>query len=111
MAGVQAIRDRDYETAIQLLRPYQDYNAAVAFTAMDYNASGLQILEALPETDKVNYLLAVIYSRQGRDKDAVEHYLKACRQTPAYWHRGNLDPEISTLIKRYNLTNNLFQTH
>ena len=111
MAGVQAIRDRDYETAIRVLRPYQDYNAAVAFTAMDYNASALQILEALPETDQVNYLLAVIYSRQGRDKDAVEHYLKACRQTPAYWHRGNLDPEISTLIKRYNLTNNSFQTH
>ena len=106
MTGVQAIRDRDYETAIPLLRPYQDYNAAVAFTAMDYNASALQILEALPETDQVNYLLAVIYSRQGRDKDAVEHYLKACRQTPAYWHRGNLDPEISELIKRYNLTNN-----
>ena len=106
MAGVQAIRDRDYKTAIPLLRPYQDYNAAVAFTAMDYNASALQILEALPETDQVNYLLAVIYSRQGRDKDAVEHYLKACRQTPAYWHRGNLDPEISELIKRYNLTNN-----
>ena len=106
MAGVQAIRDRDYETAIPLLRPYQDYNAAVAFTAMDYNASALQILEALPETDQVNYLLAVIYSRQGRDKDAVEHYLRACRQTPAYWHRGNLDPEISELIKRYNLTNN-----
>lgn len=106
MAGVQAIRDRDYETAIPLLRPYQDYNAAVAFTAMDYNASALQILEALPETDQVNYLLAVIYSRQGRDKDAVEYYLKACRQTPAYWHRGNLDPEISELIKRYNLTNN-----
>ena len=106
MAGVQAIRDRDYETAIQLLRPYQDYNAAVAFTAMDYNASALQILEALPETDQVNYLLAVIYSRQGRDKDAVEHYLKACRKTPSYWHRGNLDPEISELIKRYNLSNN-----
>lgn len=103
MAGVQAIRDRDYETAIRTLRPYQDYNAAVAFIAMDYNASALQILEALPETDQVNYLLAIIYSRLGRDKDAVEHYLRACRQTPAYWHRGNLDPEISELIKKYGL--------
>lgn len=111
MAGVQAIRDRDYETAIQLLRPYKDYNSAVAFCAMDYNASALDILEALPETDQVHYLLAVIYSRQGRDKEAVEHYLKACRMTPAYSHRGNLDPEISELIKRYNLTNNYLQTH
>ena len=103
MAGVQAIRDRDYETAIQILRPYKDYNAAVAFCAMDYNASALAILEALPETDQVHYMLAVIYSRQGRDRDAVEHYLKACKLTPSYWHRGNLDPEIAALIKRYNL--------
>ena len=108
MAGVQAIRDRDYETAIRILRPYKDYNAAVAFCAMDYNASALQILEELPETDQVNYLLAVIYSRQGKDQEAVERYLKACRQTPSYWHRGNLDPEISVLIKRYNLNNHSF---
>ena len=66
---------------------------------------------ALPETDQVHYLLAVIYGRQGRDEEAVEHYLKACRMTPAYIHRGNLDPEISELIRRYNLTNNYFQTH
>lgn len=103
MAGVQAIRDRDYETAIQILQPYKDYNAAVAFCAMDYNASALAILETLPETDQVHYMLAVIYSRQGRDRDAVEHYLKACKLTPSYWHRGNLDPEIAALIKRYNL--------
>ena len=103
MAGVQAIRDRDYETAIQILRPYKDYNAAVAFCAMDYNASALAILETLPETDQVHYMLAVIYSRQGRDRDAVEHYLKACKLTPSYWHRGNLDPEIAALIMRYNL--------
>ena len=117
MAGVQAIRDRDYETAITLLRPYQDYNAAVAFCAIDYNASALAILEdpslslrmtGSPEMGaQVDYLLAVIYSRQGKDKEAVEHYLKACRQTPSYWHRGNLDPEISELIKRYNLTQQL----
>ena len=111
MAGVQAIRDRDYETAIQILRPYKDYNAAVAFCAMDYNASALDILETLPETDQVHYLLAVIYSRQGREEEAVEHYLKACKMTPSYIHRGNLDPEISELIKRYNLTNNYLQTH
>ena len=103
MAGVQAIRDRDYETAIRILRPYKDYNAAVAFCAMDYNASALAILETLPETDQVHYMLAVIYSRQGRDRDAVEHYLKACKLTPSYWHRGNLDPEIAALIKRYSL--------
>ena len=109
MAGVQAIRDRDYETAITLLRPYQDYNTAVAFCAMDYNASALAILEALDArsepgmTAQIDYMLAVIYSRQGKNKEAVERYLKACDLTPSYWHRGNLDPEISELIKKYGL--------
>lgn len=107
MDGVQAIRDRDYERAIVVLRPYQDYNAAVAFTAMDYNASALAILEALPSSDQVDYLLAVIYSRQGKDQEAVEHYLRACRMNQSLVHRGNLDPEISELIKRYNLINQL----
>ena len=45
------------------------------------------------------------------EEEAVEHYLKACKMTPSYIHRGNLDPEISELIKRYNLTNNYLQTH
>ena len=31
MRGLQAIRDREYEQAVTLLRPYKDYNTAVAF--------------------------------------------------------------------------------
>ena len=97
MAGVQAIRDRDYETAVTLLRPYQDYNAAVAFCALDYNASALAILERLPKTDKVNYMLAIVYSRLGETEKAVRCYEEACRLNPGFVHRGNLDPEITQL--------------
>ena len=111
MAGVEALNERDYETALRLLRPYQDYNTALAYCALDYNASALAILEELPESAPVNYLLAVIYSRQGKDKEAVECFIRACRQNPAYIHRGSLDPEISSLINRYNLINNYLQTH
>ena len=97
MAGVQAIRDRDYETAVTLLRPYQDYNAAVAFCALDYNASALAILEKLQKSDQVNYMLAIVYSRLGETEKAVRCYEEACRQNPGFVHRGNLDPEISRL--------------
>ena len=97
MAGVQAIRDRDYETAVTLLRPYQDYNAAVAFCALDYNASALAILERLHRTDQVNYMLAIVYSRLGEIEKAARCYDEACRQNPGFVHRGNLDPEISRL--------------
>ena len=107
MRGLQAIRDREYEQAITLLRPYKDYNTAVAFCALDYNASALEVLEPMERTDKVLYLLAILYSRQGDDRKAVESYLKACRLNPAFVHRGNLDPEISGLIRRYGLDREL----
>ena len=97
MAGVQAVRDRDYETAVTLLRPYQDCNSAVAFCALDYNASALAILERLPKTDKVNYMLAIVYSRLGETEKAVRCYEEACRMNPGFVHRGNLDPEITQL--------------
>ena len=103
MNGVQAIRDRDYETALTLLRPYEDYNTAIAYLCMDYNASALQILEKLETTAQVNYMLAVLYSRRGEEQKAVECYVRSCSQDPTYIHRGNLDPEISVLIRRYGL--------
>ena len=107
MRGLQAIRDREYEQAVTLLRPYKDYNTAVAFCALDYNASALEVLEPMERTDKVLYLLAILYSRQGNDRKAVESYLKACRLNPTFVHRGNLDPEISGLIRRYGLDREL----
>ena len=103
MNGVQAIRDRDYEVALTLLRPYNDYNTAIAYLCMDYNASAMQILESLERTAQVNYMLAVLYSRRGDEQKAVECYVRSCSQDPTYVHRGNLDPEISVLIRRYGL--------
>ena len=61
------------------------------------------ILENLEKTPQVNYLLAILYSRNGQEQKAVQCYMDACRQEPSYVHRGNLDPEISALIKLYGL--------
>ncbi len=103
MNGVQAIRDRDYQRALTALRPYNDYNTAIAYLCMDYNASAMQILESLERTAQINYMLAVLYSRRGDEQKAVECYVRSCSQDPTYIHRGNLDPEISVLIRRYGL--------
>ena len=103
MLGVQAIRDRDYERAVSYLRTYADYNTAVAYCALDYNASALSILETLEPTAEVLYMRAVVYTRLGRVQEAVQCYMNSCELNPAYVHRGNLDPEIAALIKTYNL--------
>lgn len=103
MRGVQALRDMDYAAALALLNPYRDYNTAVAFMGLNRNANALDILEAYDKTPEVNYLLAVLYSRTGEPEKAVDCYMRSCRQNRSYVYRGNLDPEISVLIKTYGL--------
>lgn len=101
--GVLCLKDMDYAEALEYLRPYNDFNTAVAYTALNRNTSAMMILSPMDRTAEVNYLLAILYSRLGEDQKAVECYLKACKQKDIYVHRGNLDPEISQLIKLYNL--------
>ena len=103
MRGVQLLRDMDYNEAVKVLGPYRDFNAALAYVACDRNASALDILTRLEKTAPVNYLLAIVMARQGDERAAVEHYLRSCAQDPSFVHRGNLDPEISALIRLYGL--------
>lgn len=103
MAGVAALKDRDYERALTYLRDYKDYNTAIAYVSLDYNASAMAILQDLPRTPQVNYMLALLYARNEDDQNAVQCYMDACRGDRSYVFRGNLDPEIYVLIQRYGL--------
>lgn len=105
LRGVNCLRDHDYETALKVLQPYRDYNTAVACVALDRNATAEEILKPLPKSAGNDYLMAIIRSREGDERSAVEHYLHACAQEPSFVHRGNLDPEISALIRKYQLNN------
>lgn len=64
----------------------------------------MEILSKMYPSAPVNYLMAILNARMGNEEEAVARYLRACSQEPAYVHRGNLDPEISYLIKTYNLS-------
>lgn len=101
--GVEAIENRDYQTAAVLLAPYQDINTAIAYISLDRNHSALEILENEEDSPKVMYLKSILYCRLGDDQKAVQHYLNACRKDQQMVYRGNLDPEIKVLIVRYGL--------
>ncbi len=101
--GVSLLQDKEYKLALAILTPYRDYNTAVAYLALDYNATAAEILENLPSSAPVDYMLALSYSRRGRETDAVEHLLKAVAAEPSYKYRGNLDPEIAAIIRKYSL--------
>lgn len=105
MSGLRALEERNYKEAATILYEYSDYNTAVAFVCMDYNNSALQILETLPRSAKRDYMRAVVYSRLDNAEQAVEAFIHAVEQDYSMRHRGNLDPEISALIKKYDINN------
>ena len=111
MRGVRALKEHDYQSAVTLLRSYNDYNTAVAYCAMGYNASAMQVLKDLEPGDKEEYVMALLCSRNGEDATAVQHYLNACTLNPSFVHRGNLDPEISRLIDKYQLNYKPYETN
>ena len=103
MKGVAALKDRDYKLALTYLKDYKDFNTAIAYVSLEYNASAMAILQELERTPPVNYMLAILYARSQDDQNAVQCYLDACKQDHSYVFRGNLDPEIYVLIQRYGL--------
>ncbi|MCD8206740.1 MAG: hypothetical protein LUD72_02260, partial [Bacteroidales bacterium] len=99
LAGVEAIRNLDYKHAVELLRPYHDYNTALAYLAAGYNHSALQDLEGLPSPSaKSDYLLAVVFSRLERRREAMDAYKRSVEKDPSMVFRANLDPELSEFI-------------
>ena len=102
-AGLVLLRDRDYDNAIKILSEYNDINTAICYLSLDRNENARLILEDLPKDAKVNYMLALVYARKGEVRKAVEFYMLSCQQDRTYISRGNLDPEISALIRDYGL--------
>lgn len=107
MAGVEALRNLDYKTAVEMLRPYRDYNSALAFMAADYNHSSLDVLDGLDDTDaRVCYLKALILSRLGVLDEAMKYFELSLAYDPYLEHRANLDPEMSELVRKRQTINN-----
>ena len=101
--GLEAIRAGDYALAVSLLKSYGDFNTALAYAALGYDASALSVLDGVAPSARKDYLLAVLYSRRGDERSSVECFLRACAEDPSMVHRGNLDPEISIITRKYKL--------
>lgn len=100
MDGVAALLELDYKKAVTLLRPYDDYNAALACMTADYNNTALDILERQrDENARVCYLKAMVLCRLGRRDEAADYYHKSVGLDPSMQHRANLDPEMFELVR------------
>lgn len=100
LAGIEALKEMDYRTAVTLLRPYDDYNSALAFVCADYNHSALDVLERLSVSDpKVCYLKAMVLARLEQYREALKYFELALAYDPSLEHRANLDPEMYEIVK------------
>ncbi len=101
MSGIEALKSLDYKKAVSVLRPYGDYNTALAYMSADYNHSALDVLGKLDDTDpKVCYLKAMVLSRLGLHEEALKYYDLCLAYDPYMRHRANLDPEMHLLVKK-----------
>ncbi len=101
MAGIEAMKNLDYKKAVTILRPYDDYNAALAFMSADYNHSALDVLSRLGDRDpKVCYLKAMVLSRLEQHEEALKYYRLCLAYDPYMKYRANLDPEMHLLVKQ-----------
>ena len=100
MRGVQCLKNLDYPAAVALLRPYRDYNAALAFASAGYDHSAWDILDELPDSSaRLCYIKALVLSRLGRKKEAAGMLSKAIDMDPSMRYRANLDPEMENIQK------------
>lgn len=101
MAGLKALKDLDYKRAVTLLRPYDDYNSALAFVSAGYDHSALDVLDRLDTgLAKVCYLKAMVLSRLGAYEEAMKYYELSIARDPYMEHRANLDPEMYVLVNK-----------
>lgn len=100
MAGVEALMSLDYPSAVERLRPYRDYNSALAYLAASYNYSALELLNGLDKDASVAYLLAVVNARLGNMDLALKSLTEAIAEDRSLRYRANLDPELSDLVNK-----------
>ncbi|WP_195289597.1 hypothetical protein [Alistipes finegoldii] len=100
MRGLKLLLQRKYAKALYILNDYNDRNTVVAHLSLDHNDRALELLATMPKDAVTEYLRAIACSRLGRKEEGRRHFLEACRLDERMEYRGNLDPEISELLKQ-----------
>lgn len=101
--AIDLLKAGSYEQALETLRPYADRNTAIAYLALGFDRMAYQTLVSLSDCADNLYLLSIAASRLKKEKEAVELYQRAIEKDPTKRWRGNLDPEINSLIQKYQL--------
>lgn len=101
--AVEYLEKRKYAQALEMLRPYDDMNTAIAYMSLGYDKAALRIFEKSPQTADNKYMQAILQARLGNEEKAVRLLLGAVDMNAQMKFRANLDPELSELVRKYGL--------
>lgn len=107
--ALRKMEERKYKEALAVLINYDDRNTAICYMSMGYDDAALGILLNQEEDSDNEYLLAILYTRKGKDEQGVKHFLRSVELNESKAWRGVLDPEINALIEKYNLSEKILQ--
>ena len=107
--GVAYLKERRYSDALKILSCYEDFNTAIAHMSLGHDFSADKILSGCNETAIKVYLQAILAARRDEEDQAIQYFKKAKKMDISMAYRGSLDPEISYLINKYNLNEDLFK--
>lgn len=103
MEALRLLLRHRYRDALQILSPYEDYNTALCLLSLGFDQRALEILDKEPQTANVLYLRTVLLSRTGKEKEAVETFVRCINLDEQKYWKGTLDPEVNRLIQTYNI--------
>lgn len=109
LRGVAYLRERRYHEALKILSGYEDFNTAIAHISLGHDFSAEKILSSCNDTAIKVYLQAILAARRDEEDKAVQYFMKSKKMDISMAYRGSLDPEISYLINKYNLNEDLFK--
>lgn len=105
MHAVELLKKRRYEEALTICVPTRTairrglHVAGVRCRGVPHSARRA----GRASTPDIQYMLAILASRLGDEEQAVTYFLRSVELRESLKFRGNLDPEISRLIRKYGL--------
>lgn len=96
--GLERMAARDYRGALEHLRKYPDYNAAVALVGLEDDERALQVLNQLGANGKVEYLKAFCLARLKRVEEAREALMRAVKQQSFLVYKAEMEPVFAPLL-------------
>ena len=117
MHALELMKKRRYEEALKIFQSRDeairdDRNIAIAYMSLGYSQAAYRVFAKQPDVDEagdIQYMMAILSARMGDEQQAIQHFLKAGELKPMLKFQGNLEPELSFLIKKYGLDKDEFE--